>query len=123
MTVRTNAGSLRCSCNRPSPTPPPFPRLPRPPLMSSLTASVHGLANGDVAPSAPRAWSKPKRPLVQGRLVLFQLGLADVDGVTGIDTTNYNTFTSGSLVEGDPGQPRSPASRTSASGAGHQDRR
>ena len=25
------------------------------------------------------------------------LGMADVDGVTGIDTTNYNTFTSGSL--------------------------
>ena len=62
------------------------------------TASAHGLANGDVVLLSTQGMVE-----LNGRLFKVvsssgsTLGLADVDGVTGIDTTNYNTFTSGSL--------------------------
>ena len=62
------------------------------------TASAHGLANGDVVLPSTQGMVE-----LNGRLFKVvsssgsTLGMADVDGVTGIDTTNYNTFTSGSL--------------------------
>jgi len=62
------------------------------------TSAAHGLSNGDVILLSTQGMVE-----LNGRLFKVisasgsTLSLADVDGVTGIDTTNYNTFTSGSL--------------------------
>lgn len=62
------------------------------------TSAAHGLSNGDVILILSQGMVE-----LNGRLFKVisasgsTLGLADVDGVTGIDTTNFNTFTSGTL--------------------------
>lgn len=62
------------------------------------TSAAHSLNNGDVVLLEVQGMVE-----LHGRLMKVisasgsTLGLADVDGTTGIDTTNYSTFTSGTL--------------------------
>jgi len=63
-----------------------------------LSASGHTLVNGDIVLLEVQGMVE-----VQGRLFKVMgvaagtFSIADVDGTTGIDTTNFNTFTSGTV--------------------------